>query len=273
MEGIFVELISQWGVMGLILAGIIYLIVEGIKAKRGQSSCSKQIQDSIKGLNSTVDRKFDDVNDRIDLVNKKVDSQYNILNQRIDHTPAAIMDQINASKSADEEEHFNKVVEQFEHAPKLHKILKLYRERINCDHIFFGTFHNGSTSINGIPYCKFDIVAEKFRPGYNNLDNREFAVIYKDSDVLVHDNLPLMISQSEHVYFRINEDNSSELEEVDDILYRRCVKYGVKQFAANLIRDNKHNPMGFVGCVDFDYDKLNFHELNNCAHELSEIYK
>jgi hypothetical protein len=34
------------------------------------------------------------------------------------------------------------------------------------------------------------------------------------------------------------------------------------------------NPIGFVGCVDFNYDDdLNFQELNNCAKELEEIYK
>ena len=176
-------------------------------------------------------------------------------------------------KEKDNKEHFDKILEQFTQAPKLHRILKLYRERIGCDHIFMGTFHNGSTSISGIPYCKFDIIAEKFKPGKNNNDLREYTVIYKNSDILVHDNLPVVISQEDYVYFKINEDGSSELEEIDDILYRRCLKYGIKQFAINLLRDENMNPVGFVGCVDFDYDILNFKELNNCAKELEEIYK
>ena len=280
MGGVLVEIISQFGVLGLILAGIIYLIYEGIRTKKGQSACSSQINESIGKLKEHVDKRIDDVNvriddmnNRIDIVNAKSDNHYDQLNERIDKEPDTIMALIEEKKSNDEKKHFNKVIEQFNQAPRLHKVLKLYRERIGCDHIFFATFHNGSTSISGIPYCKFDIIAEKFRPGYNNTDNREFAVIYKDSDIISHDNLPLIISQEDYVYYKINEDGTSDLEEIDDILYRRCLYRGIKQIAINLVRDENMDPVGFVGCVDFDYDELNFKELNNCAKELEEIYK
>ena len=273
MEGIVIELLSQFGILGLLLAGVAWIIVDSIKTKKKNLVSSKKLDESITKLEGHVDKKIDDVNIRIDLVNTKVDTQYDLLNKRIDAGPDVFMGKMEAKKEKDDKEHFDKILEQFSQAPKLHRILKLYRERIGCDHIFMGTFHNGSTSISGIPYCKFDIIAEKFKPGKNNVDLREYTVIYKNSDILVHDNLPLVISQEDYIYFKINEDGSSELEEVDDILYRRCVKYGIKQFAANLLRDENMNPVGFVGCVDFDYDNLNFQELNNCAKELEEIYK
>jgi len=63
------------------------------------------------------------------------------------------------------------------------------------------------------------------------------------------------------------------LEEVDDILFRRCVSRNIKQIAINLVRDINMNPVGFVGCVDFNFDEFNFKELNNCAKELEEIYR
>lgn len=273
MGSVFVELISQFGLLGLLLAGVIYLIVDGLKTKKKNLVSSKKLDESIGKLEGHVDKKIDDVNTRIDLVNEKVDTQYDLLNKRIDAGPGVFMEKMEEKKEKDDKEHFDKILEQFSQAPKLHRILKLYRERIGCDHIFMGTFHNGSTSISGIPYCKFDIIAEKFKPGKNNADLREYTVVYKNSDILVHDNLPLVISQEDYVYFKIKEDGSSELEEIDDILYRRCIKYGIKQFAVNLLRDENMNPVGFVGCVDFDYDQLNFQELNNCAKELEEIYK
>jgi len=271
MEGVLVEIISQFGVLGLVLAGIVYLIVDGIKTKKKNLVSSKKLDESITGLESHVDKKIDDVNIRIDLVNTKVDTQYELLNKRIDSGPDKFLEKFEEKEKTDKEEHFNKLMDQFSQGPKLHGVLKLYRERIGCDHIFLGTFHNGSTSVSGIPYCKFDIIAEKFKPG--NKDYREYTTIYKDSDVIVHDNLPLVISQEDYIYYKLEEDGKSELSEVDDTLYRRCLKYGIKQFAANLIRDDKMNPIGFVGCVDFDYDNLNFKELRNCAKELEEIYK
>ena len=273
MGGVVVELISQFGILGLLLAGVIYLIVDGLKTKKKNLVSSNKLDESIDKLKGHVDKKIDDVNERIDLVNEKVDTQYELLNKRIDAGPDLFMDKIAERKKEEDDEHKVKLIEQFAQAPKLHRILKLYRERIGCDHIFLGTFHNGATSINSIPYCKFDVIAEKFKPGHNNTDLREYTSIYKNSDILVHDNLPMIISQEEYVYFKINEDGSSDLEEVDDILYRRCLKNGVKQIALNLLRDESMGPIGFVGCVDFDYDSLNFKELNNCAKELEEIYK
>ena len=280
MEGVLVEIISQFGVLGLILAGIVYLIFEGIKQKKNQMSCSTKIDASISNLKTHVDGRIDDVNVRIDDVNSRVDGindkvniQYDILNKKIDGNPDAFLKKIEEKQADDNKEHFNKVMAQFNQAPKLHKVLKLYRERINCDHIFFGTFHNGSMSVSGIPYCKFDIVAEKFKPGYNSQDNVELTTIYKDSDIIVHDSLPLIISQEDYVYYKVDENGHSELEEVDDILYRRLTKRGIKQFAINLIRDCNMNPVGIVGCFDFDYDEMNFQELNNCAKELEEIYR
>lgn len=273
MGSVFVELISQFGLLGLLLAGVIYLIVDGLKTKKKNLVSSKKLDESIDKLEGHVDKKIDDVNTRIDLVNDKVDTQYDLLNKRIDAGPEVFMNKMMEQKNKDDKVHFDKIIEQFSQAPRLHRALKLYRERIGCDHIFLGTFHNGSTSISGIPYCKFDIIAEKFKPGHNNNDLREYTSIYKNSDIIVHDNLPMVISQEDYVYFKIQEDGSSELEDVDDILYRRCIKNGIKQIALNLLRDDNMNPIGFVGCVDFDYDQLNFQELNNCAKELEEIYK
>lgn len=273
MEGFLIEVLSQFGLLGLLLVGMGYLIYDGIRTKRKNLVSSKKLDESIEGVNKNVNSKISDVNNRIDLVNKKVDTQYDLLNKRIDASPDTFLNKITANKKEEDKEHFNKLMEQFSQAPKLHRILKLYRERIGCDHIFLGTFHNGSTSISGIPYCKFDIIAEKFKPGHNNIDFREYTTIYKNSDILVHDNLPLVISQEDYVYFKIDESGKSELEDIDEALYRRCIKYQIKQFAANLLRDENHNPIGFVGCIDFDYDELNFKELHNCAKELEEIYR
>ena len=273
MEGVVLELISQWGVLGLVLAGIVYLIWDGIKQKRkNQEKEAERSANIVGNIEKHVDEKIDTVNDRIDAVDAKVDTHYDLTNQRIDNISNLVVSKLKDEKIQENQQHVAKVFDQFVQAPKLHRILKLYRERIGCDHIFLGLFHNGTKSIGGIPFCKFDVVAEKFKPGQNR-DFREYTVLYKDSDIIVHDNLPIYASQEDYIYFRINEDGSSELEELDDILYRRCIKFGIKQFAANILRDENMNPLGFVGCVDYDYDQLNFHELNNCAKEIEEIYK
>jgi hypothetical protein len=272
MEGVLVEIISQWGVLGLVLAGIVYLIWDGIKTKKQQRDRIEQhLGTAVGEIEKHVDDRIDIVNDRIDVVNDKVDLHYEILSKRIDASSDVVVDKLTQQKDQSNKNHIEAAFNQFEQAPKIHRILKLYRERIGCDHIFLAIFHNGSTSINGIPFCKFDIIAEKFKPGYNG-DFREYTTLYKDTDIIIHDNLPVVASQEDYIYFKIQPDGSSELEDLDETLYRRCVKNGIKQIALNILRDANMVPIGFVGCTDYDYDVLNLHELNNCEKELEEIY-
>ena len=133
--------------------------------------------------------------------------------------------------------------------PQLHKTLNAFRTRINADHIFIGSFHNGNESITGIPYYKFDIIAEKFRPDKVDKDI-EFAFMYKDADLLRHDLLPAEVVQNGTVHYIIDENGKSPLADVDDIIYRRMIGRDIKQLAVSLLRDPKTGtPSGFVGCV------------------------
>lgn len=156
--------------------------------------------------------------------------------------------------------------------PQIHKTLNTFRARINADHIFVGSFHNGNESLTGIPYYKFDIIAEKFRPDKVERDI-EFAFMYKDADLLRHDLLPTEVVQTGMVHYIIDEDGHSPLEDIDDIIYRRMCGRGIKQLAIALLRDPSNGmPSGFVGCVRYDYDKIDLHELNDCGRELESIY-
>jgi predicted DNA-binding transcriptional regulator len=156
--------------------------------------------------------------------------------------------------------------------PQLHKTLNMFRARINADHIFIGSFHNGNESLTGIPYYKFDIIAEKFRPDKVERDI-EFAFMYKDADLLRHDLLPTEVVQSGLVHYIIDKDGHSPLEDIDDIIYRRMCGRDIKQLAISLLRDPSNGmPSGFVGCVRYDYDKIDLQELNECGRELENVY-
>jgi hypothetical protein len=156
--------------------------------------------------------------------------------------------------------------------PQLHKTLNIFRSRINADHIFIGSFHNGNESLTGVPYYKFDIIAEKFRPDKVEKDI-EFAFMYKDADLLRHDLLPTEVVQSGLVHYTIDENGNSSLADIDDIIYRRMCGRQIKQLALALLRDPSDGmPSGFVGCVRYDYENIDLHELSECGHELENIY-
>ena len=155
--------------------------------------------------------------------------------------------------------------------PQLHKTLNLFRSRINADHIFIGSFHNGNESLTGIPYYKFDIIAERFRPDKVARDI-EFAFMYKDADLLRHDMLPQEVVQNNTVHYIIDKDGNSPLKDIDDIIYRRMVGRDIKQLAISLLREPNGSASGFVGCVRYDYEDIDLKELRECGDELELIY-
>ena len=184
----------------------------------------------------------------IDLIENRITSEVKVLNAKIDDLDQGLPKDKHVM-------HSKQFTDRLKLGPQLHKTLNSYRTRINADHIFIGSFHNGNESITGIPYYKFDIIAERFKP--EKIENDvEFASLYKDSDLIIHDLLPMEVVQQGLVHFVINEDNSSALTDIDDILYRRMLGRGVKQLAISLTRDPEGTPSGFVGCVRYDYENI-----------------
>lgn len=279
MDQVIKTMLESWGLAGAIIIGLGYLIYIRIKDVKDHSKNTKVIETSIDNLSQKVDDKFVVTNERIDIINNKVDSNFELTKKRfetvektLEKQPKTIMSQINDKQAAEEADHHKKFIGQLTNASKFNRILGSYIKSIGCDHIFVGNFHNGSRSLTGIPFCKYDLVAEKFKPGYRESDV-EFSPIYKNANIYNHGDLPIFLVQNKYVYFRINEDHSSDLEDVDDILYRRCVGRGIKQIMIHMLYDKEGSPFGFVGCVDYDYDELNAAELAQCAKELEIIYE
>jgi hypothetical protein len=156
--------------------------------------------------------------------------------------------------------------------PELYNILEEYIQKINCTHIFIGSFHNGTSSMSGIPYCKFDLISERFNKNEIVSEDHEFAPVYKDADLLRYGKLPMALVQQETLYFTVEENNDSDLFNYDDIIVRRMIGMGIKQIALRLLKDSNNKPSGFVGCVKYNYDPLNINELENCGAELEYVY-
>ena len=269
-----VTLVTELGSFGLLLglAGfIIYTYIKNganpVKEKSNNTTITDIAELKHHVLENTtriskITEEISKVATCIDLIENRVTSEVKVLNAKIDNLEIPKDKQIIHSKQ---------FTDRLKLGPQLHKTLNSYRTRINADHVFIGSFHNGNESITGIPYYKFDIIAERFRPDKIENDT-EFAALYKDSDLILHDLLPTEVVQQGVVYFTINDDGSSNLSEVDDILYRRMLGRGVKQLAIALTRDPDSTPSGFVGCVKYDSDKIDLMELKECALELEQIY-
>jgi len=259
-----VKIITELGSFGLLLALAGFIIYSFIK----NGGLGKNNTPDIKALldSNTADIKADIkiINNKVDNFESQFKSEIHYINKRLDRVETGC----NCDRR---DEHTKQFSDRIKLGPQIHKTLNQFRTRINADHIFIGSFHNGNESITGIPYYKFDIIAERFRPDKVERDI-EFAFMYKDADLLRHDLLPSEVVQRGTVHYIIKEDGTSDLEDIDNIIYRRMVGRDIKQLAISLLRDPSGTPSGFVGCVRYDYDNINIHELIECGRELEIDY-
>ena len=265
MEGI-VKLVTELGSFGLLLglAGfIIYNHFKDAKATAGKKEnvSFEKIEKLLSDNTSELKTIIATTNERIDSVERSVSMQIGHIHDRIDNIESC-------DKSS---EHTKQFADRLKLGPQLHKTLNTFRNRVNADHIFIGSFHNGNESLTGIPYYKFDIIAERFRPDKVDRDI-EFAFMYKDADLLRHDLLPTEVVQRGTVKYIIDENGNSELKDIDDIIYRRMIGRNIKQLAISLLCDPSGTPSGFVGCVRYDYEDIDLTELKECGLELEQVY-
>lgn len=287
MENIVSEIIAQWGTFGLLMLFAIWIIYSNIKdgfktnKKKDSSNQSESRHESdtlgelmaslIDRLSTKID-KIDDKVDRIEINSNNLNNRLTIVETKINQQPQAFINHFNKIQLEKEEAHNKMILDQMRLGPELHKILGDYKVKMNAQHIFLGSFHNGTTNVSGIPYCKFDLIAEKFSPDEVERDI-EYAFIYKDADIIRHNKLPMALLDNSIVHYVINEDKTSELSEIDDVIYRRMVGRDIKQLAVHITRDEKGKPSGFVGCTRYDYEDIDLAELRTCAKELELIYK
>jgi hypothetical protein len=251
--GDIVTLVTELGSFGLLLGLAGYIIYNYIKDKNNKNN-NPALDESINSIKSSITN----LDSRVAGLEKFIidlrSSTNNIL--------------INNNK----ESHTKQFLDRLKLGPQIHKSLHNFCNRINADHIFVGSFHNGNESITGIPYYKFDIIAERFCK--NKIENDiEFAFMYKDADLLRHDLLPSEVVQQGIVHYILKENEDNKLEEVDDIIYRIMIGRGIKQLAISLLHDPSGMPSGFVGCVKYDYEELDLNELRECSRELENIYE
>lgn len=287
MENVVVEIIKEWGAVGAVVVFALFIIIkqttEWIKGGKTKKEPSKDIVPAtndtlselmaamLTSLSDKIDR-IDDKVDRLEVTINNANNRLTVVETKIATQPQAFINQMNKLVREKAETHNKMMEDQMRLGPELHRILAEYKEKMHANHIFLGSFHNGTTNISGIPYCKFDLIAERFSPDEVERDI-EYAFIYKDADILRHDKLPITVLNEGMVHYIINPDGTSKLSEIDDVIYRRMVGRDIKQLAIHITRDGEGKPSGFVGCTRYDYEDIELSELKSCARELEIIYK
>lgn len=265
MESI-ASLVTEVGSFGVLLALAGFIIYNHFKNNPKKENSINELKATLEMNTAEIKGSIKGLDNRISNLERNVTNDMSAFNKRMEN-----IENCSKNTSVDRASHTKQFADRIKLGPQLHKTLNTFRSRVNADHIFIGSFHNGNESLTGIPYYKFDLIAERFRPDkvYRDL---EFAFMYKDADLLRHDSLPQEVVQNTTVHYIIDKDGNSPLADIDDIVYRRMLGRDIKQLAVSLLRDPAGTPSGFVGCVKYDYEDIDLTELRECGIELEQIY-
>lgn len=275
MDSIISQFIAEWGTMGLVLFAFGYIVWDNWKTNKAKKSNNSEIITAVNNMGGKIDNLHDKINlvdEKVEEFKSQVDTKIEMVEEKIDQVPNNQIQQLDDRDDKKHKAHLKQLDDLMKLGPKLHRIIQIANNNIGSDHIFVGSFHNGNSSLSGIPYYKFDIIAERFSP-VKVLEDCEFAHMYKDSDILRYDMLPSLLVQQGMIHFDIPEEGDISMSNFDDIIWRRMRGRGIRQIALRLTRDSKGAPSGFVGVVKYDHSKLNLEHLENCGRDLEEIYK
>ena len=246
------------------------------KENNGVYSKEDLIYDVVRDLQTTVkdnNNRLNSLNNRFNDLQDDFDKKVTYLETRVNQLPVEnILKAFNEAdriKSENEQKLFLDTLCLGHHTDEL---LEEYTKKINCTHIFVGSFHNGASSITGNPYFKFDIIKEAYHPVDIQENDHSFEPIYRDCQLSLVGKLPALLVEKKLLYFKLDENNRSELEKYDNIIVNRMRGMGIKQLALHIAYDNGI-VSGFVGCVKYDYENMNIAKLSECTHKLELIYK
>lgn len=274
MESAISAVVSQWGALGGVLILLAYIIWDNWKTNKNRKTHNDKTGKNLDSIHEKLDSmnaSIISVDTKFECFKEEVKDDIKELRSEIDNIPAnhlALSEEYNNLKQSD---HLKQLHDLMKLGPRLHRILKDCITGTNGDHVFVGSFHNGNSTLSGIPYYKFDIIAERFCDNKVEQDC-EFAFMYKDSDILRFDTLPIMLVQQDLVHFQVPEEGQTTLANYDDIIWRRMRGRGIKQIALKLLRDSSDSPSGFLGIIKYDLKPLNLDALRTASIELEKEY-
>lgn len=280
METYAIELYREWGVFGIVLVICAFIIYDKFFKQKPEHSNTTEmlfgevIKTSLETFKDNISDKIDNIYDRIDIMEEKFDDKIEDLNRKVNDIPVQnfkIINQHNQEIESFQSKLHTKAIEDvMKLGPKIYDLLNDSCVKIHCTHLFVGSFHNGSSDLNGFPYIKMNIIREAYHPNEMIKEDHPFAPVYKDCDLSLLGKLPSLLVQKKLLYFSVNDLNS-EIFKYDSLIGRRMIGMGIKQIAMYGLFE-KDKISGFIGCVRYDNDKMNMSELKKCVRELELIH-
>ena len=264
MQEIFGQIVTQWGLVGVLGIAAGWIIYDSFKKNKDMEQYYREKIDERRSYDGQSFDGVDTILSRMDRMVEKQDELRTELMGRIDDLEA----KVDASHPVYVEGEADKLSSVISIAPIVHSILNNSIDDIRADHLLVCLLHNGTHTLTGTPFMKFDVVAEKFFPAKNPQDD-ELCMLYKDHDLMQHNKLPSVILQGEARLFDINKN---ELKDIDPSLNAKLMKRGVKYIAFDVFRNTNGLPNGFIVGYSFEH-KINLDELEEACNTIEVTFR
>lgn len=264
MTDVLLQALQQWGTAGIVAIAAGWVLYDSWKKNKDtekwmreqvQASAEShsmtrsdlsEINSSIKTLSRQHTEFREEISDRVANIESKIDRYHP------DHGSLEAV-RLKAISTA---------------APAVYAIINDGLDSCECDHIAVALLHNGTVALSGVPYIKFGIISEKYKP-IRCPQDEPLLPRYKEEDIMSHNKLPMCITQNKQVIFNISDD--CILKDVDPIIYMKCIKRGIKRIAFEAIRDVHGLVTGFVVIYNFedrDFDKDSLHSVTEAIEKV-----
>ena len=266
MANELIQALQQWGTAGLIAIAAGYVLYDAWKknketekwlrdqVKSSSESCSTirvdlgDITTSIKEMKEDNAEFREEIKQRVKTIEDKIDKRHPDHN-RLEAVRLNAISQI---------------------APSIHTIINDGLGNCKCDHIGVALLHNGSVSLSGVPYIKFGIIAEKYKP-IRCPHDIDLSAKYKEEDIMQHNRLPSCVVQNKNIEFEIEDD--SILVDVDPSLYLKCKNLGIKRIAFEAFQDIHGLTTGFIVIYKFNSEPFDMDALHSTANTIEHLYQ
>lgn len=269
MEKVVLQLITEWGLLGLIIAGAIYIVIDNWKKNKKNEEWYREAilreQHAI-GSREEISESLDSLRKEIQQISEKNNQFRSEMSNRIEEIEKAIVKHHPSSHQYE----VMRMTAVAKIAPAINTILLSTLDDCKLDHIALALLHNGTSSVAGIPYVKVGVIAEKFKPVEYPGDT-ELTIDYKDEDIIKYNKLPACIIQSGYLEFDI--DNNSNLDEIDYGTYSKCKNKGIKHIAFIAINDSYGLCTGGVIAYNFTDTPINKDDLLDRVKVIENLYQ
>lgn len=284
MTEVFATALTQWGMAGVAIMAAGYVIWNTHKEERKNKeryeekyleltskSSARETMTELKADFGVMNEKVENMTAKIDNLYESQDSCRTKLTE-ISNRVTKIESKIDQDEDIKAKKEAARLVNITRITPTIHTLIQNNMSEMKADHVFVALLHNGTQSITGIPFMKMDVIVEKYNP-LDNMNDIDYASIYKDEEITRHDKLPAAILQNDFLDIQVDDNGYSDMDILDAISAREMRKIGTKRIMFECIRDGRGLAMGFVCAYSYKTKDIDLELFKETAKTLERIYR